>query len=99
MIFLLATLALASATDPLKYALQSPEGMSQLFSQFELEQGRKYDSNEAKMRFRLFRKSVQSVVETNDQDLTWTAGLNLFSDTTQEEQNQYLGFNASIEHF
>ena len=99
MIFLLATLALASAADPLKDALQSAEGMSQLFTQFELEQGRNYDSNEAKMRFRLFRKSVQSVVETNGQDLSWTAGLNFFSDLTEEEQNQYLGFNASIEHF
>ena len=97
MIFLLATLALASAADPLKDALQSPEGMAQLFTQFEAEQGRNYDNNEAKMRFRLFRKSVQAVVETNEQDLSWTAGLNFFSDLTEEEQNQYLGFNASIE--
>ena len=96
MIFLLATLALASAADPLRDALQSAEGMSQLFTQYEMEQGRNYDSNEAKMRFRLFRKSVQSVVEINDEDLSWTAGLNLFSDMTVEEKNQYLGFNASL---
>ena len=71
--------------------------MAQLFTQFEAEQGRNYDSNEAKMRFRLFRKSVPAVVETNEQDLSWTAGLNFFSDVTEEEQNQYLGFNSSIE--
>jgi len=98
MILLLATLALASASDPLRAALQSPEGMAQLFTQFEAEQGRVYNNNEAKMRFRLFRKSVQEVVETNEQDLGWTAGLNFFSDLTEDEKNQYLGFNASMEH-
>merc|ERR1711993_166188 len=98
MILLLATLALASASDPLRAALQSPEGMAQLFTQFEAEQGRVYNNNEAKMRFRLFRKSVQEVVETNEQDLGWTAGLNFFSDLTEEEGNQYLGFNASLAH-
>jgi len=98
MILLLATLALASASDPLRAALQSPEGMAQLFTQFEAEQGRVYNNNEAKMRFRLFRKSVQEVVETNEQDLGWTAGLNFFSDLTEEEGKQYLGFNASLAH-
>merc|ERR1711973_84501 len=98
MIFLLATLALASAADPLRAALQSPEGMAQLFTQFEAEQGRVYDYNEAKLRFRLFRKSVKEVVETNEQDLGWTAGLNFFADLTEDEKKQYLGFNASMEH-
>merc|ERR1711973_428050 len=98
MIFLLATLALASAADPLRAALQSPEGMAQLFTQFEAEQGRVYDNNEAKLRFRLFRKSVKEVGETNEQDVGWTAGLNFFADLTEDEKKQYLGFNASVEH-
>jgi len=98
MILFLATLALASAADPLRAALQSPEGMAQLFTQFEAEQGRVYDNNEAKLRFRLFRKSVKEVVETNEQDLGWTAGLNFFADLTEDEKKQYLGFNASMEH-
>jgi len=98
MIFLLATLALASAADPLRDALQSPAGMAKLFNHFESEQGRVYDSNEVKLRFRLFRKNVQEVVETNEQELSWTAGLNFFSDLTEDEKKQYLGFNSSMEH-
>jgi len=98
MIFLLATLALASAADPLKDALQSPDGMAQLFTQFEAEQGRVYNANEAKLRIRLFRKSVKEVVDTNEQDLSWTAGVNFFSDLTEDEKKQYLGFNASMQH-
>ena len=98
MIFLLATLALTSAFDPLRNALQSPKGMSELFFQFGDEEGRVYLPHEVKLRFRLFRKNVQEVVETNEQELSWTAGLNFFSDLTEDEKKQYLGFNSSMEH-
>jgi len=97
MIFLLVTLALASA-DPLRDALQSNEGLAKLFVQYENVEGRVYDANEARFRFRLFRKSVQSAADINAQDLGWKAGLNLFSDMTAEEKQQYLGLNISLPH-
>ena len=97
MILLLATLALASA-DPLRDALQSNERLAKLFVQYENVEGRVYDANEARFRFRLFRKSVQSAADINAQDLGWSAGLNLFSDMTAEEKQQYLGLNISLPH-
>ena len=97
MIFLLLTVALCSA-DPLRDALQSKEGLARLFAQYETVQGKVYQVQEAKFRFRLFKKSVESVVRTNEQDLSWSAGLNLFSDMTREEKQQYLGLNISLPH-
>merc|ERR1719440_538715 len=98
MIFLLATLAVVSGSDPLREALQSPKLLMDLWADYEVVEGRHYTASEAKMRFRLFRKSVQAAAETNEQDLSWTAGLNLFSDMTEEEKQQYLGFNSSLPH-
>ena len=97
MIFLLLTIALASG-DPLKDALQSSDKLLQLFSQFEVEHGRHYPPTEAKLRLRLFRKSVRDVVDTNEQELGWQAGINFFSDLTEEEGRQYLGLNMSVPH-
>merc|ERR1719312_2218751 len=98
MIVLLAALAVAAATDPLLDALQSPEALGRLFSQYEAVEGKAYDSNEAKFRMRLFKKSVKAAALTNSQDLGWTAGLNLFSDMTEAEKMQYLGLNTSLPH-
>ena len=97
MLFLLLSIALVSA-DPLRDALQSSDKLLQLFSQFEVDHGRHYRASEAKLRLRLFRKSVKDVVETNEQDLGWQAGINFFSDLTEEEGRQYLGLNMSIPH-
>ena len=97
MILLLATLVLTSA-DPLRDALQSNERLAKLFVQYENAEGRVYDANEARFRFGLFRKSVQSAADINAQDLGWSAGLNLFSDMTTEEKQQYLGLNISLPH-
>merc|ERR1719312_176817 len=96
MIVLLTVLAVAAATDPLQDALQSPEILGRLFAQYEAVEGKVYNSNEIKFRMRLFKRSVQAAALTNSQDLGWTAGLNLFSDMTEEEQNQYLGLNTSL---
>ena len=97
MIFLLFAVALASA-DPLRQALQSKDGLAKLFTQYETVEGKVYSADEAKLRFRLFRKSVKNAADTNELDLGWTAGLNLFSDLTEEEKGQYFGLNISLTH-
>ena len=68
MIFLLFTVALASA-DPLRQALQSKDGLARLFTQYETVEGKVYSADEAKLRFRLFRKSVKNAADTNELDL------------------------------
>merc|ERR1712241_473640 len=98
MIFLLTLVSIAAAADPLLDALQSPEALGRLFSQYEAVEGKHYNGDEAKFRMRLFRRSVKSVAEINSQDLGWEAGLNLFSDMTEAEKNQYLGVNMSLSY-
>merc|ERR1712113_31413 len=98
MIFLLTLVSIAAAADPLLDALQSPEALGRLFSQYEAVEGKYYSGDEAKFRMRLFRRSVKSVAEINSQDLGWEAGLNLFSDMTEAEKNQYLGVNMSLSY-
>merc|ERR1711992_374588 len=98
MIFLLTLVSIAAAADPLLDALQSPEALGRLFSQYEAVEGKHYTGDEAKFRMRLFRRSVKSVAEINSQDLGWEAGLNLFSDMTEAEKNQYLGVNMSLSY-
>eukprot|EP00116_Pleurobrachia_bachei_P006439 sb/3466701/ len=97
MIFLLFITAVA-ASDVLQSALQSGEAMARLYSQYENEQGRVYSLTENRLRFRLFRKSVQEAAEINSEELGWEAGLNMFSDMTPQEKGQYLGFNSSLPH-
>ena len=95
MILLLLTIALASA-DPLREALQSSDKLLQLFSQFQRDNNRGYTSQKGKIRVLIFRKNVRDIVETNEQDLGWKAGINFFSDLTEEEGAQYLGLNMSL---
>merc|ERR1719318_369737 len=97
MIVLLLTVALAGA-DPLKEALQSSDGLVKLFTEYEADQGNVYSVSETKFRLRIFRKNLRSIVETNEEHLGWQAGLNFFSDLTEEEGQQYLGLNMSLPH-
>jgi C1A family cysteine protease len=95
MIVFLCVVALA-AGEPLREALQSSEALVKLFNDFSVMENRAYSASEARFRLRLFKKTLQSVVETNEADLGWTAGLNFFSDLTEEEKAQYLGLNTSL---
>ncbi|KAL5248853.1 hypothetical protein ACHWQZ_G017893 [Mnemiopsis leidyi] len=50
------------------------------------------DKKEATLRYTCFKQSVDEVNAVNSQQLSWTAGINKFSDMTPKERNQYLGF-------
>ena len=50
---------------------------------------------ELKHRFKLFRHNLQQINAVNKQDLGWTAGVNQFTDLTDEELNQFKGINIT----
>jgi len=94
--YLIVLLAASAFCDPLEDGLKSGEALVKLFSTYSAEQGHHYSPKEAPLRLRLFRSELQAVVATNKADLGWTAGLNLFSDMSEEEKAQYLGVNATL---
>jgi len=92
-----ALLGASMAMDAsLPEALMSTEKLVKLFGKFQAENGQKINLAEAPMRLRLFRNELKQVVETNENDLGWEAGLNFFADLTEDEKSQYLGLNMSI---
>ena len=50
---------------------------------------------ELKHRYRLFRHNLQQIHHVNNQDLGWTAGVNQFTDLSDEELMQFKGANMS----
>lgn len=66
MMFLLLALTAVVNADPLSDALKSSDKLLKLFVDFEAEQGNVLSASEAKLRFRIFRKNVQEIVDIND---------------------------------
>jgi len=61
-----------------------------------------YDTDEAKMRFKIFKENFAKIKEHNSQDHTYTVGLNQFSDMTNEEfKAKFTTYkqSESIEHY
>ena len=54
-----------------------------------------YSSSELPTRLKLFRGSLNTIVEINNQDLGWTAKLTPFASMSPAERQQHLGLNAT----
>merc|ERR1719187_1466078 len=87
--------AALAAEDPLRGILKSNKETLQLYSAFKTTEGLNYASSEDRMRFRLFRKSAEDVVNYNENSDTATFGLNFFSSMTDAERQSYLGLNIT----
>ena len=87
--------AVFAAEDQLRKILKSNKETLELYSAFKSTEGLNYASSEDRMRFRLFRKSAEDVVNYNENSDTATFGLNFFSSMTDAERQQYLGLNIT----
>jgi len=54
------------------------------------------NSEEAIVRYKLFKKAVKFVKKHNAKNLSWTVGLNQFADMTDEEYKQYNGISPEM---
>jgi len=99
MLFLILLVGVTFAAPGLilQNALQSPKAFLKLMSDYDEEFGKKYvDPSEARMRMNIFRKSLRKVVQHNGLPSDYEAGLNQFSDMTQEEKMSFTGMNSSM---
>merc|ERR1711887_471965 len=61
---------------------------TQQFTEFKQQFGKQYDTPAEELkRFNIFKATLQEVEEHNKQDLSYTKGINFFSDLTQDEVN------------
>jgi len=69
---------------------------TQQFTEFKQQFGKQYDTPAEELkRFNIFKATVQEVEEHNRQDLSYTKGINFFSDLTQDEfKSTYLGLKG-----
>jgi C1A family cysteine protease len=66
----------------------------QLFGEWMTKYKKVYGVSEAPMRFALWNQAYDFAVEHNAKNLSWTCGVNQFSDLTKEEFSaMYLGYN------
>jgi len=54
------------------------------------------NSEEAIVRYKLFKKAVKFVKKHNGKNLSWTVGLNQFADMTDEEYKMYNGISTDM---
>merc|ERR1712226_443098 len=87
--------AVFAAEDALRGILKSNKDTLQLYSAFKTTEGLNYATSEDRMRFRLFRKSAEEVVNYNENSESAVFGLNFFSSMTAAEKQQYLGLNIT----
>jgi len=87
----LAVLSCVTADVGLQGALSSPVKMAALFSSYQVQNNKHYVGKEAKLRLRLFQQNIRYVEGQNSQGLSWSSGLNKFSDKTESERAAYLG--------
>ena len=74
-------------------SLASSDLYGQKFAEFKKEFGKQYETVEEELkRFTIFKANSRDVLEHNRQQLTYTKGINFFSDLTEEEfKSTYLG--------
>jgi len=94
MLLLTLLVGCASSTTP-EEGLRSTRGLLSLFQEYQDRVHHNYDASEAPMRLKIFRKSLQKIVEINSQNRGWTAGLTWLADLTEAEMDQFRGLNAS----
>lgn len=94
---LVSLLVLSSGSDDLKDVLRSPKATLNLYSTFKSNRGLTFGaSSEDRMRFSLFRKNAQFVVNANgDNSGLATFSLNKFSTMTEGEKAGFLGVNST----
>lgn len=89
--------AIAIASLALVYLTATPASENDLaFQQFIGEHGRNYESTEEyNFRRNIFMQSLEKVKAHNAKGLSWTYGINKFSDWTDEEYQVLLGLKGS----
>jgi len=97
MIFFLTLLVTASAFDKdvLRSGLQSTEGQLKLFRNWMVDEHASYSPREQNFRFRVFRKHLKEIVETNDAQDQFELDANFMAALTEEEQKQWHGINIT----
>ncbi|XP_063687732.1 uncharacterized protein LOC134820997 [Bolinopsis microptera] len=75
-------------------ALQNPRLLLNLYQQYSVKEGKA----KSPQRLALFRSTLKKIAKCNAKHLSWTQGLNMFSDMTVEEKRSYLGLNSSALH-
>ena len=88
------TINSASSTRSLRNALHDNEQTRTLFQQH-LPPFLQNGLGDSKFRLQIFRRSLIDAVAINEGTTSYEAGINFFSYLTEEERNQYLGFNIS----
>ena len=76
--------------------LQSSRNLLTLYREFQSGVDHDYDPAELPMRIKIFRNNLKTIAQLNSEQDSWTAGLTLFADMTEEEMDQYRGLNASF---
>jgi cathepsin L len=85
MMFLFAFLAVANAYTQLEY--------ENAFARFLKEHSKVYEGDEVQYRFSVFKSTMDTILEHNNGNHTWTMGINQFSDLTEAEfEKIHLGY-------
>lgn len=85
-VLLLALLGMAVARD-----------LSSEWQMYKMEHGKQYDNAEDQWRFGLWRKALKYIEKFNARNESFTLGMNQFGDMTDEEYQQYLGYNMKLQ--
>lgn len=96
---LLLTLCLVATTlaveDALRDILKSPKKTLQLYDNFKAQEHLKFEVNEDRLRFQLFRSNAELIADANEHSDNAVFAQNFFSTMTADEKKQYLGLNIT----
>eukprot|EP00933_Yihiella_yeosuensis_P079538 TRINITY_DN923_c0_g1_i1.p1 TRINITY_DN923_c0_g1~~TRINITY_DN923_c0_g1_i1.p1 ORF type:complete len:404 (+),score=82.27 TRINITY_DN923_c0_g1_i1:62-1273(+) len=97
--FLSAAAVFAVTADSAQLAVRGSTSLEKDYEAYLKEHGRDGDEMSATMyrtRLKLFAKSIEKMKSHNARtDVSWKEGVNLFSDRTEEEKKEYLGYKRS----